>query len=165
MNGKLYWLIVVLILGSIVMGACTAPAPAPTSAPAATPTAQASLTPIPVPSSTPRPAPKPTATAPGGFPAGVYRPAQKLVSDQIEFDADGSYMIMIGSHGIPGTYAVNGDQIVLTESSGICLGYPGTYTWEITGKVLTFKTIKDTCTATGSQRQPDLSGRAWDLWP
>ena len=48
MNGRFYWLILILILGDIATGACTAPPP-----PAATL------------------APEPTATAPGGFPPAL----------------------------------------------------------------------------------------------
>src|ERR1041384_3072249 len=58
MNSRFYWLIVILILGSIAMGACTAPpAPAATLPPKPTATAPAVTPTI-----------KPTVTGPGGFP-------------------------------------------------------------------------------------------------
>ena len=167
MNSRSYWLIVVLMLGSIVMGACAAPstpAPVPTSAPAATlaPTPEATLTPIPAPSDTPEPTATFTLTPPGGFPVGVYKPEQKLDADRLSFHADGTYLITIGPRGIPGTYTVDGSKIVLNEGSGVCLNYPGTFHWEVQGNVLTLKAIDDTCT--GSERGKDLS-RAWDLLP
>ena len=167
MNSRLYWCIVVLMLGSIVMGACaapSAPSTAPTSAPATSVpnTPEPTLTSISAPSDTPKPAATMTPTAPGGFPAGVYKPEQKLDADRLTFHVDGTYLITIGPRGIPGHYTVDGDKIVLNEDTGVCLNYPGTYNWQVQGNVLTLKAIDETCT--GSERGKDLS-RTWDLLP
>ena len=143
MNSRFYWLIVVLILGNIAMGACTAPpAPAATSAP------------------------KPTATALSVFLTGIYRPDHKLNADSanyIEFSAQGKFEIGLPSDPRLGSYTVSGDQIVVNLDNGPCVNHPGTYHWEIHGNTLTLKPINDTCTA--SARSEDLGGRSWILQP
>ena len=159
MNGKLYWLILALIFVSLVAEACATP---PTANAAPTDTPAATSTSLPAPPNTPEATATITSTPPGGFPVGVYKPEQKLDADRLSFHADGTYLITIGARGIPGTYTVNGDRIVLNEESGVCLNHPGTYSWEAQGNVLTLKAIDETCT--GSERGKDLS-RVWDLLP
>jgi hypothetical protein len=140
MNSRLYWLIVVLMLGSMAMGACAAP-PTPT------------LPAIPTP------------TGPGGFPTGTYKPDKKLYTDSITFTPFGTYVFVIGSPDV-GSYKVSGDQIVFNAGDGICKDHPGTYQWELHGNTLTFKPVDDTCTAvTDSARQEDLEGRSWIKQP
>ena len=139
MNGRFYWLILILILGSIAMGACTAPPP-----PAATL------------------APEPTATAPGGFPAGTYKPDHLLYTQYILFNAQGTFVLGLGDADT-GSYTVSGDQIVFNIASGICFNHPGTYHWEMHGNTLTLKPINETCTE--SSRSDDLGGRSWILQP
>ena len=138
MNNRFYWLILILILGSIALGACTASS---------------------------EPKPTATATAPGGFPAGIYKPDQMLYADLIQFNANSTFVIELSPSEDRhlGHYDVNGDQIVLNAYDGVCLSYPGTYHWEMDGKTLLLKPINDTCTQ--SSRQEDLEGRAWILQP
>ena len=144
MNSRFYWLIVILILGSIAMGACTAP-PAPAIAPAATPT------------------PKPTVTGPGGFPLGKYVPNPVHDVQYMLFTAQGTFVLEMSADPDLGHYVVNGDQIVLNIANGICFNHPGTYHWEIHGNTLTLKPINETCT--DSDRAEDLGGRSWILQP
>ena len=139
MNSRFYWLIVILILGSIAMGACTAP-PAPT----------ATL------------APQPVATGPGGFPLGTYKPDHLLYTQYILFTAQGTVVLGLGDADT-GSYAVSGDQIVFNMDVGICHNHPGTYHWELHGKTLTLKPVNDTCT--DSDRAADLGGRSWIRQP
>ena len=148
MNSRFYWLIVVLILGSIAMGACSAP-PAPTATlapkPAATPTT------------------KPIATGPGGFPIGIFKPNPAGVSEYTMFTAQGRYITGLPGGSRSGTYVVKGDQIVFNADDGPCVNVPGTYHWELNGNTLVFKTIKDDCTQ--AFRQEDMTGRSWILQP
>ncbi len=137
MNSRFYRLIVILILGSIAMGACTA-------APAAT------LAPIPTP------------TGPGGFPLGKYVPDHLHDVQYLLFTAQGTFVTEFADADT-GSYVVNGDQIVLNMDAGICHDHPGTYHWELHGNTLTLKPINDTCTA--SSRQDDLGGRSWIRQP
>ncbi len=139
MNSRSYWLILVLILGSIVMGACT-------SAPAATPT----------------PAPMPTPTGPGGFPLGKYVPDHPLDIQYLLFSAQGTF-VTVFSDADTGTYVVKGDQIVFNMDAGVCHEHPGTYHWEIHGNTLTLKPINETCTA--SSRADEMGGRLWIRQP
>ena len=134
MNKRFYWLILILILGSIAMGACTA-----------------------------TPTPKPTATAPGGFPTGIYKPDTVLYTDYIQFNADSTYVGDVAGDLHLGHYDVSGDQIVLNNYDGVCLSHPGIYQWEKKGNTLLLKPINDTCTA--SSRAEDLGGRSWILQP
>ena len=143
MNSRFYWLIVILILGSIAMGACTAP-PAPAIAPAATPT------------------PKPTVTGPGGFPVGTFKPDHKLYASYILFNEQGNFVFMLGTSDT-GYYRVSGDQIVFNIDNGICYNHPGTYQWEMHGNTLLLKPINETCT--DSSRSEVLGGRSWILQP
>ncbi len=152
MNSRFYSLIMTLILGSIVMGACTVP-PTLTATPAPKPTATAS------PAPTATLTPKPTATAPGGFPVGTFKPDHLLWAHSIVFYADGTFVIVLGT-GDDGHYVVNGDQIVFNMDYGICHIHPGTYHWELHGNTLTLKPINETCTET--PRSEDLGGRCMD---
>ena len=138
MNNRFYWLILILILGSITMGACTAPS---------------------------EPKPTVTATAPGGFPTGTYKPDKMLYADLIQFNANSTFVIQL-SHEEDrhlGHYDVSGDQIVLNAYDGVCVSNPGTYHWEMDGNTLLLRPINDTCTA--SSRSEDLGGRSWILQP
>ena len=137
MNSRFYWLILILILGSIAMGACTAP-PAPTLAPI------------------------PTPTGPGGFPTGTFKPDHQLYASSIVFTPFGTFVFVLGTPDT-GSYVVKGDQIVFNVDAGICHDKPGTYHWEIHGNTLTFKPINETCTA--SSRSDDLGGRSWIRQP
>jgi hypothetical protein len=146
MNSRFYWLIVVLMLGSTMMGACAAPpAPTPTLAPTATP------------------APKPTATAPAGIPAGIYKPDPPGVSAYMLFTAQGRYISSLPGGPRTGSYVVTGDQIVFNADDGPCVNVPGTYHWELNGNTLIFKAIQDDCTQ--ALRQEDMTGRSWILQP
>jgi len=136
MNNRL---IVILMIGSIALRACAAPA-----TPAATP------------------APPPTATAPGGFPVGTYKPDHKLYADYMLFTRQGTFVFQLGD-GVTGTYVVNGDQIVFNVVDGFCINHPGTYHWELHGNTLLLKPINETCTE--SSRAEDLDGRSWILQP
>ena len=136
MNNRL---IVTLMIGSIALGACAAPA-----TPAATP------------------APPPTATGPGGFPIGTYKPDHVLYTSSILFNAQGTFVQELGSADT-GKYVVSGDQIVLNRDDGVCYNHPGTYHWEMHGNALLLKPINDTCTET--PRAEDLDGRSWILQP
>ena len=152
MNSRFYWLIVILILGSIAMGACTAPpAPAATLPPKPTATAPAAT-----------PTPKPAVTGPGGFPIGTFKPDHLLYTQYILFTAQGTVVLGLGDADT-GSYTVNGDQIVFNMDVGVCHNHPGTYHWELHGNTLTLKPINDTCTE--SSRQVDLGGRWWILQP
>ena len=155
MNSRFYWLIVVLILGSIAMGACTA-APAPTATLAPKPTATA-------PAATQ--APKPIATGPGGFPLGIFKPDPQGISNYMMFTANGTFIIGLPGGSRLGTYVVNGDQIVFNASDGPCVNYPGTYHWELHGNSLTLKPVNETCPASMSHRSEDMVGRSWILQP
>jgi hypothetical protein len=138
MNNRFYWLILVLISGSIAMGACAAPsAPVPTA----------------------------TATANGGFPTGTYKPDHLLYTDLIQFNTDGTFVLELSPEEDRhlGRYDVSGDQVVLNTYDGVCLSHPGTYQWELDGTTLLLKPINDTCTM--SSRQEDLGGRSWILQP
>ena len=117
MNNRFYWLILILILGSIAMGACTA---------------QSALT--------------PTATAHGGFPIGIYKPDKILDIGELQFKADGTFEFAFPTDRHLGHYVVNGDQIELNQYDGVCATYLGTYQWEIHGNTLQLKPINDTCT-------------------
>ena len=139
MNSRFYWLIVILILGSIAIGACTA-SPAPT----------ATLPSIPTP------------TGPGGFPLGMYKPDHKLDAQYILFTAQGTFVVSFGDADT-GSYTVNGDQIVFNMDAGICHDKPGTYQWKLNGNTLTFKLINETCTA--SSRSDEMGGRSWIRQP
>jgi hypothetical protein len=132
-------LIVILMIGSIALGACAAPA-----------TPAATL------------APPPTATGPGGFPIGTYKPDHVLDSHYILFTAQGTFVQEIGSADT-GKYVVSGDQIVFNRDDGVCYNHPGTYHWEMHGNTLLLKPITDTCTE--SSRVEDLGGRSWILQP
>ena len=136
MNNRFYRLILILILGSIAMGACTAPS---------------------------EPQPTATATAPGGFPVGTYKPDNMLYTASIQFNADGTFVADLQVDRHMGHYEVSGDQIVFNNYEGVCLGHPGTYHWEIDGNTLLLKAINDTCTT--SSRQEDMEGRSWILQP
>ena len=136
MNNRL---IVILMIGSIALGACAAPATPPAT-----------------------PAPPPTATAPGGFPIGTYKPDHKLYADYILFTPQGTFVFQLGDADT-GTYVVNGDQIVLNRDDGVCYNHPGTYHWEMHGNTLLLKAINDTCTE--APRVEDLGGRSWILQP
>ena len=136
MNSRL---IVILMIGSMALGACAAPAK-----PAATP------------------APPPTATAPGGFPIGTYKPDHVFYTQSILFTGQGTFVQMIGSEDT-GKYVVSGDQIVFNRDDGVCYNHPGTYHWEMHGNTLTFKLINDTCA--DAPRADDLQGRSWILQP
>ena len=140
MNSRL---IVILMIGSMALGACTAPATA-----AATPAAT--------------PAPAPTATGPGGFPIGTYKPDHVLWTQSMMFTAQGTFVVVLGSADT-GTYVVNGDQIVFNRDDGVCYNHPGTYHWEMHGNTLLLKAITETCTDT--PRADDLGGRSWILQP
>jgi hypothetical protein len=140
MKNRVYWLILVLILGSFTMGACTAlSAPKPTA----------------------------TATAPAGIPIGIYKPDQMLYSDMLQFNADGTYVSELlsaqGADRHEGHYDVSGDQIVFNAYDGLCVSNPGTYQWTMDGNILHLKPINDTCT--NSSRAEDMGGRAWILQP
>jgi hypothetical protein len=137
MHSRLYWLIVVVMLGGMAMGAC---------APAATPT----------------PAPIPTPTGPGGFPLGMYKPDHKLDAQYILFTAQGTFVVSFGDADT-GSYTVNGDQIVFNMDAGVCHDKPGTYQWKLNGNTLTFKLINETCTA--SSRSDEMGGRSWIRQP
>lgn len=129
MHVKSHLWIAVVVLGSIVVGACAGP----------------------------------SGQAAAAFPAGVYKPAQKLYADELTLGEDGRYQITVGTWQIHGSYAVDGTKIVLTnEDTAECRDYPGTYGWEARGNELTLKAIEDTCT--GSDREKDLS-RSWVLQP
>src|SRR5512133_4013539 len=153
MNSRFYWLIVILILGSIAMEACTA-SPAATLAPKPT----ATVSPAPTATS----APKPTVTGPGGFPIGTYKPDHLLYTQYILFTAQGTVVLGLGDADT-GSYVVSGDQIVFNMDVGICHNHPGTYHWEIHGDTLTLKPINETCTE--SSRSEDLGGRSWIRQP
>ena len=140
MNSRFYWLILILILGSIAMGACTAATPAP----------PATFT------------PRPTAIGPGGFPLGTYKPDKVLDVQYMQFTAQGTF-ITVFADADTGTYTVNGDQITINMDSGICFNHPGTYHWEIHGDTLTFKPINDTCTE--SSRADEMESRLWIRQP
>ena len=164
MKARTFWTVsVVTINMAFVITACGGASP-PTSVSetAVANTPEPTLTFTPAPSDTPEPSATMTPTAPGGFPAGVYKPEQKLDADRLSFHADGTYLITLGPRGIPGHYTVDGNKILLSEDSGVCLNHPGTFNWEVQANVLTLKAIDDTCT--GSARGKDLS-RAWDLLP
>ncbi len=118
MNSRFYWLIFVLILGSIAMGACSAPTPTPI----------------------------PTPTGPGGFPLGTFKPDKVLNVQYMEFTANGTF-VTVFSDADTGTYVVKGDQIVFNMDAGVFHEHPGTYHWEIHGNTLTLKPINETCTA------------------
>ncbi len=139
MNSRFYRLIVILMLGSIVMGACAAP-PAP----------PATLT------------PRPTPTGPGGFPLGKYVPDHKLDAQYMLFTAQGTF-ITVFADADTGRYTVKGDQIVINMDAGICHDKPGTYQWALNGNTLTFKPINETCT--DSSRQDEMVGRLWIRQP
>src|SRR5512141_1328250 len=113
MNRKFYWLIAVLMLGSFVMGACTAPA---------TPAVPATL------------------TGPGGFPVGTYKPDHLLFTQYILFTAQGTVVLGLGDADT-GSYVVSGDQVVFNIDQGIGHIHPGTYHWELHGDTLTLKPI------------------------
>jgi hypothetical protein len=152
MSSRFYWLIVILILASIAMGACTAPpTPAATLPPKST-----------APAPTATPAPKPMATGPGGFPVGTYKPDHKLYASSILFNAQGTFVFVLGDADT-GTYTVSGDQIVFNTADGFCFNKPGTYHWEIHGNTLLLKPINETCKE--SSRSDDLGGRSWILQP
>jgi hypothetical protein len=136
MNNRFYWLIPILIFGSIAMGACTAPS---------------------------EPKPLATATAPGGFPVGTYKPDNMLYTALIQFNADGTFVLDLQVDRHLGRYDVSGDQIVFNAYDGVCLSHPGTYHWEINGNTLLLQPINDTCTE--SSRSEDLGGRSWILQP
>src|SRR5512135_972204 len=144
MNSRFYWLILILILGSIAMGACTA-APAPTATLAPQPT----LTPEPT-------------FSPGGFPVGDYKPDKVRDARFMHFMADGTFIVVF-TDADKGSYTVNGDQITINMDSGICFNHPGTYHWEIHGDTLTFKPINDTCT--DSSRADEMGSRLWIRQP
>ena len=137
MNGRFYWLILILILGSIAMGACTAP---------------------------PTLTPPPTVTGPGGFPVGMYKPDHQLWANYMMFTPQGTVVIGLGDADT-GSYTVNGDQIVFNMDIGICHTHPGTYHWELQGNTLTLKAVDETCPASMSNRSADMAGRSWILQP
>jgi len=136
MNKRFYWLILILILGSIAMGACTALS---------------------------EPKPTATATAPAGFPVGTYKPDTMLYTASIQFNADSTFVADLQVDRHMGHYEVSGDQIVFNNYEGLCVGLPGTYQWEMDGNTLLLKPINDTCTE--SSRSEDLGGRSWILQP
>ncbi len=109
------------------------------------------------------PTPKPTATQPGGFPIGTYKPDKVEFTLSIQFNADGTYVFALAADRHPGIYKVNGDQIVIDSADGVCAGLFGTYHWEFNGNTLLLKPIDDTCTS--SSRAEDLGGRSWILQP
>ena len=141
MNSRFYWLIVVLILGSMVMGACAAP-PAP----------PATLT------------PRPTAIGPGGFPLGSYRADRSSFGPtELTFSPQGAFVITLADNSRMGSYVVNGDQVVVTTDDGPCANEPATYHWELHGNTLTLKAIHDPCT--DSARQASFEGSQWIKQP
>jgi hypothetical protein len=134
MKNRFYWLILILMVGIIAMGACT-------SSPAA----------------------KPTATAPGGFPTGTYKPDKILDVILLKFNTDGTFSFEFQTDRHLGHYDVKGDQIVLNQYDGVCATLLGTYQWEMDGNTLHLTPINDTCT--GSSRSEELGGRSWILQP
>ena len=108
------------------------------------------------------PTPKPTATGPGGFPVGTYKPDHVLWTQYILFNAQGTVVLGLGDADT-GSYTVSGDQIVFNRDVGICHNHPGTYHWEIHGNTLLLKPVNETCTE--SSRSDDLAGRSWILQP
>lgn len=161
-HGRLYWLIVVLGLGCIVVTACAAPsAPTATLAPRST----ATLSSTPVPSKMTSPTATLATTTPGGFPVGTYAPDHKLGIDWIRFDADGKWVsaLLPADAERAGRYVVDGDKITFLTDVGICQPFQSIYHWKTNGNVLTFVVIDEQCTA--SSRQADLTGRSWIKQP
>lgn len=150
----------------LFLSACGANA-TPSAIPAASSTALPSDTMMPASSAaatltatlttTPTPGVSPTPSGP--FPVGVYRAVNPLYSSGIEFVKDGSFRIP----DVPaaGNYVVAGNIIVLNETKGECVGFPGKYLWSFDGKTLTLKRVADACPHPRSQ---DLS-RAWTKQP
>ena len=140
-----------LILMVLLLTACSgAPAPAATLVPAS---ATSPVVPTVIPTNTDTPAPTATATqAPTDTPAvpfsvGNYKPVTLVHVKQLNFLKDGTYREIAGALIISGTYVVNSNQIVLTEikNTGLCFGFPGTYSWSFDGKELSLKVVEEKC--------------------
>ena len=140
-----------LILMVLLLAACTgAPVPAATLEPGS---ATSPAVPTVIPANTDTPAPVMTATPAATdtpampFTVGNYKPVTFVHIKQLNFLKDGTYREIAGALIISGNYVVNGNQIVLTEIryTGLCYGFPGTYSWSFDGKVLSLKVVDDKC--------------------
>src|SRR6185369_16195719 len=159
-NKKSLLLVHAFVLLSLLLAACSAAAMPTTNPAAQPPTTQAPTQATEVPTATL--APKPTATGPGGFPVGTFKPDHLLYTRYILFTAQGTVVLGLGDADT-GSYTVNSDQIVFNMDVGVCHNHPGTYQWELHGNTLLLKPINETCTE--SSRSDDLGGRSWILQP
>jgi hypothetical protein len=140
-----------LILMVLLLTGCGgAPAPTATLEQAsatspAVPTVIPTSTDTPLPTATNTPAPTDTPAVP--FTVGNYKPVTLVRIKQLNFLKDGTYREIAGALIISGTYVVNSNQIVLTEikNTGLCYGFPGTYSWSFDGKELSLKVVEDKC--------------------
>lgn len=94
------------------------------------------------------------------FPTGTYiPPIQRTAGIEMVFSEDGSF-VMSGPEFTPiqGTYAVDKDKIVFTQTdAGLCANIPGTYTWKSDGESLSFFAVDDQC----SIRRIDWQAGPW----
>jgi len=94
---------------------------------------------------------KPPAPAPGAFPTGAFA----NFAWSWEFKTDGSFVSSGPPGSETGTYAVNGDRVVITCQC--CGPVDGTYSWAYDGKALKFTAQEDACT----NRKQVLDGSTW----
>jgi len=97
------------------------------------------------------------------FPIGTYAPpVQRTAGIEMVFSKDGTY-VMSGPQFIPinGTYVLDQDEIVVTDSEGLCKDIPGTYTWAFDGQALMFTAVEDNC----SIRRVDWQAGPWVKQP
>ncbi len=126
--------------------------PSPTNIPSLVLT----FTPSPTPTNTPILTPSITpAKGVSLIPPGVYTSTGQQI---LTLNGDGTYSELVDISSIVGNWTGAGNQITLTEKSGgRCTGIPGTYTWRLSGKTLTFTLVKDDC----SIRVDDLTTAPW----
>src|SRR5512138_555367 len=82
------------------------------------------------------------------FPTGTFiPPVQRTAGITMVLSEEGTYNFS-GPQLLPikGTYTVDKDKIVFTETEGgACAGIAGTYTWTFKDKALTFTPVDDQC--------------------
>jgi hypothetical protein len=83
---------------------------------------------------------RPAAAKKAAFPTGKFGNA----GWKLDFKADGTYRASGPPGRETGTYAVTGSRVVITCQC--CGPVPGSYSWQVDGRVLTFQAIEDACT-------------------